>query len=132
MTISGTLKPDYGKGRLGGKPYSFDLGLDVLHISVLDATAAFSDYISLPDKEPFKDRYLIVDFDSNKRVVGFTIEGLLEDYRETSLTARLKVDLGLIGLQHVSAQVIEKVLEYIRDQIPVLDAHGQLPGYSPA
>jgi hypothetical protein len=130
MTIKGKLKPDYGKGRLGGKPYSFDLSLDVLHISVLDAATAFSDYVPLPDKGPFKDRYLIVDFDKDRRVVGFTAEGLLEDYRETSWRARLSIDLGLVGLQHLSTQVIEKVLDYVKDQIPVLDARGQLQGYA--
>lgn len=130
MTITGKLKPDYASGRLGGRPFSFDLSLDVLHISVLDADTAFSDYFPIPDSGQFKDRYLIVDFDRDRRVVGYTAEGLLEDYRRTSWKNRMSVDLGLIGLQHVSGQAIEKVLEYLKDQIPALDARGQLPGYT--
>ncbi len=132
MDISGVLDKKKFKGPLGGKPWAFDLSLDSFYIRVLDANAAYSDYYPLPDRAPYKDRYLIIDFDRDKRVVGFTIEGLLEDFRGTSLAARISVDFGLIGLRYVAKDAIEKILEYLKDQLPALDSRGRLTGIAPA
>lgn len=127
MTLKGILKT----GKLSGKHYSVDFGLDVVYVQVLSAEPAYSDYRILPDTETYKDRYVIVDFDRSDRVVGFTIEGLIEDYRNKSLGARLLVDLGLIGIKTLSERLLLDILEFVKDQLPSVDEKGKLlPAYA--
>jgi len=128
MVLEGTLK----NGKLSGKPYRIDFGLDVVYVQMLPVDAAYSDYRVLPDREAYKDRYVIVDFDRNDRIVGFTIEGLIEDYRNRSLVTRLLVDLGLLGIKTLSERALHDILEYLRDQLPsLIDEKGKLtPAYA--
>jgi len=127
MVIKGTLE----NGRLTGKPYSLDVGLDVVYVQVLPVEAAYSDYRTLPDTEKYKDRYVIIDFDKGGRVVGFTVEGLIEDFRNKSLATRVIVDLGLFGVKLLSERMVGDIQAYLRDHLPSLDEKGRLaPAYA--
>ncbi len=127
MVLKGTLK----SGKLRGRGYSIDFALDAVHVQVRSAEAAYSDYRMLPDTETYKDRYVIVDFDRSDRVVGFTIEGLIEEYSGRSLVTRLLFNLGLLGIKTLSETLMIEILEYLKDQLPSLDDKGQLlPAYA--
>ena len=122
MVLKGTLK----SGRWSGKAYCIDLGLDVAYVQVLPVEAAYSDYRTLPDTDTHKDRYAIIDFDRSDRVVGFTVEGLVEDFRNRSLFSRILVDFGLVGVHSLSHQALNDILDYLRDQLPSVDDKGKL------
>ena|ERR1700693_2002775 len=129
MVIEGRFKKST-KGRLeqlAGRPYRLDLGLDSVYTQVSDGDPVYSDYVQLPDKGLFRGLYAIVDFDKYDRVVGFTVEGMFEQYRASSLRARLEFDLGIFALRTVSTSVKDKVTEYLQEHLAaLLDSKGQL------
>lgn len=126
MVIEGKFKKA-AKGNLAGKPYRLDLGLDSVYAQISSGDPVYSDYVSLPDKAPFHSLYAIVDFDKYDRVVGFTIEGMFENYKASSLRARLEIDLGIFALKHLSSTVKERVIEYLQEYLPaLLDSKGHL------
>jgi hypothetical protein len=132
MVLQGKLK-GASSATLANRPYRLDLGLDVVYVSIRDAEVAYSDYVPLPDRGIFKDHYAIIDYDQNKRAVGFTVEGLLDDYRRSSLKNRLMVDFGGVVLQHASNRVKEIVQDYLKELIPHIDAKGRFvlsPAYA--
>lgn len=123
MVLEGRLK---GTRALANRPYRVDLGLDFLYVRLQDGEATYSDYVPLPDRGIFKDHYAIVDYDQNKRAIGFTVEGLLDDYRQASLKNRLMIDFGGLVLQHTSKRVKEMVHDYLRDLMLSIDSKGRL------
>jgi hypothetical protein len=132
MVLQGKLK-GASSATLANRPYRLDLGLDVVYVSIRDAEAAYSDYVLLPDRGIFKDHYAIIDYDQNKRAVGFTVEGLLDDYRHSSLKNRLMVDFGGLVLQHTSKRIKEIIQDYLKELMPTIDAKGRLvlsPAYA--
>lgn len=126
MVIEGTFKKG-AKGNLAGKTYRLDLGLDSVYTKISNGDPVYSDYVSLPDKRPFQGLYAIVDFDKHERVVGFTIEGMFENYKSSSLKARLEMDLGIFALRHLSSAVKDRIIEYLQEHLPaLLDSKGHL------
>lgn len=120
MIVTGVLDRERYKSKaLAGKPYTFDLDLDIFHVKLGAADAAYSDYL------PMEDGYIIVDFDRDRRVVGYTVEGVLESYRQKSLRNRLAVDFGLhlAGAKIISAKAMERVAH----MLPAPDSRGRLP-----
>jgi transcription-repair coupling factor (superfamily II helicase) len=114
MVLEGKLKSPRRNAYL---PYRLDVGLDVIYVRLRHGNAAYSDYVELEDQGIFRDHYAIVDYDQNKRPIGFTVEGLIEDYRHASLKNRLMVDLGGIVVQHASSRVKEAVKDRYRDLV---------------
>jgi hypothetical protein len=118
MVISGKLdSKKHGVKTLAGKPYTFDLGRDVFHVEVLHSDAVYSDYV------PFNEWYMVVDFDRNNRVVSYTIEGLLEDYKRKSLRNRFAIDFGL-GLAHMKS-IASNVVKQAVSSLPSPDGKGK-------
>jgi hypothetical protein len=130
MVIEGKFKDD-DKGAVAGRPWDIDLSLDVVHVKVRDTDPVYSDYVELADRPPFKNRYAIIDFDKSNRVVGFTVEGMLEDYKDTSLRARMEIDFGIMVLRHISVSALDRILEYLRENLPTVDATGHLAALAP-
>jgi hypothetical protein len=128
MIIKGMFEK--GPGSLSGRPYSIDFDMDVVYVQVLSSDAVYSDYRQLPDTASFKDHYVIIDFDKAERVVGFTVEGLIEDYKAKSLRHRLGVDLGIVAMHHLVQQAVDFLVEYLNDVLPSVDQKGFLIGAS--
>jgi hypothetical protein len=126
MIIQGAFKKG-SKGRLAGKPYRLDLSLDSVYAQVSDGDPVYSDYVQLPDTTTFHNLYAIVDFDKHNQVVGFTVEGMFENYRSSSMKARLEIDLGIFALRTLSSSVKERIIEYLQEHLPaLLDSKGHL------
>jgi hypothetical protein len=133
MVLKGTFKTG-AKGTVAGKPYRFDLALDSIYVQILPDDAVYSDYVTLPNAAPFSGIYAIVDFDKHDRVVGFTVEGMIEASRASSWKTRLEIDLGILVLQHFSSNVKDQVIEYLQEHLSaLLDSKGYLtvaPAYA--
>jgi hypothetical protein len=126
MVVEGKFRKD-AKGRLGGKPYRLDFGLDSAYVQVGKGDPVYSDYVQLPARPPFTDLIAVVDFDKHGQVIGFTIEGMLERYRTSSLKARLEIDLGVFALKTFGSAVKDKVVGYLQEYLPaLLDSQGKL------
>ena len=126
MVIQGKFRKD-AKGRLGGKPYRLDFGLDSAYIQISKGDPVYSDYVQLPAREPFKDLIAIVDFDKHNQVIGFTVEGMLESYRASSLRARIEIDFGIFAIKTLGSAAKDKVVEYLQEYLPaLLDSQGKL------
>ena len=132
MRVSGTLGDEF-KGTLRGQPFSYDILLDSLYIRGRPGNTAYSDYLPIPDKGPHKDRYFILDFDKDRRVVGFTLEGLMEDAlleKAPYERAWIGLKLNFLGAKTMAGPMTQKILEYVRDQLrdqlPTLDSRGRL------
>lgn len=126
MVIEGRFQKDT-KGRLGGKAYRLDFSLDSAYIEVSKGDPVYSNYVELPPKPPFKDLIAIVDFDKHDQIIGFTVEGMVENYRSSSLKARIEVDLGIFALKTLGTAVKTKLIEYLQEFLPaLLDSQGKL------
>lgn len=115
-------------------PYRLDLGLDFVYVRLRNGDPAYSDYVVLKDNGIFKNHYAIVDYDQNRRPIGFTVEGLIDDYRNSSLKNRLIIDFGGLVLQHASRRFgeavkdhfLEAVQGYIRGLMPMIEPKDRL------
>jgi hypothetical protein len=126
MVVEGRFRKD-AKGRLGGKPYRLDFGLDSTYVQIAKGDPVYSDYVQLPARPPFNDLIAIVDFDKHNHVLGFTIEGMLESYRTSSLKARIEIDFGLFALKTLGSAVKDKLIDYLQEYLPtLLDSQGKL------
>lgn len=121
------------RSEFNGKPYSFDIDRDFLHITMHDRYVAFSDYFP---RKSAPHEYMIVDFDKDGRVVGVAVEGALAEYARRSLSNRAKVLwFRTIASAH-SVTLASKVIAELGqkaffDTFPQIDANGRLPAYAP-
>jgi|GEM_PF-4257459 len=130
MVVDGILDQSFKVKGLAGKPYTLDFDRDLFHVLKSAAKVAYSEYL------PVNDSYVIVDYDRNRSVVGYTIEGILDAKRRSSFKARIMLDsrLAWFGTKFISSNVKLRVLESIRDRLPALDDRGRIskPEQTPA
>jgi hypothetical protein len=117
---------------LNGKPYTFDVDNDIVHVTFRQGAVAFSDYVPRPSSP---HEYMIVEFDQDGRVVGFAFEGMLADWAAQSLVNRFKLlrvrTIANAQGVNLASKVISEFGKRVFDKLPRIDANGRLPAYAP-
>jgi hypothetical protein len=131
MIVEGKLST-VKRPEFSGKPYTFDLDRDFLHVTIYDRQVAFSDYFP---RQSAPNEYIILDFDREGRVVGIAVEGLLREWAARSLQNRAKsawmrTRIGAQSVSLASKVVAELSRRAFFESFPQFDANGRLPAYA--
>ena len=131
MIAKGRIKNE-DRADLNGKPYTFDLDNDFLHLTYRPGKVAFSDYVP---RQSSPNEYMIVEFDEDGRVIGFAFEGMLAEWAAKSLKNKINVlkYRTIANTQGVvlATKVVSEFGKIVFDKIPKLDSNGRLPSYAP-
>jgi hypothetical protein len=130
MIAEGRISND--RADLNGKPYTFDVDNDFLHVALRPGNVAFSDYVP---RQSAPHEYMIVEFDEDGRVVGFGFEGVLAEWGAQSLRNRMRL-LGFRAMLNargvnLASKVLADFGKRVFDKLPRIDANGHLPAYAP-